>query len=249
MAIVIVCKSVVCKKAKELGLTNLRRTYDKTKAKVAMFKSAHERRAALSEKMKEWHSKHDHPRGALGMRHDQKTKELIGRKSKERWHSMSKKQQEDQVTRAVASKIANNTQPRARVEATWKAGWREIGNQRIYARSRWEANIGRMLELRRASGDIAKWEHEPITFWFEKIKRGVRSYKPDFRITENDGSQSYIEVKGWMDARSKTTLSRMKRYHPDVKIDVIESKRYAAIQQQLKTVIPEWELDVRKCRQ
>jgi hypothetical protein len=242
-------KSVVCKKARDLGLTDLRRKYDKTRVKIPMFKTEGERRIAASVRMKEWIAKNGHPKGALGIRHSRETRELIAKKSKERWDSMTKKQKEDHTTKSVVTRIANNTQPRARVETTWKAGWREIGGQRIYARSRWEANIGRMLEFRRAAGDIAKWEHEPITFWFEKIKRGVRSYKPDFRITENDGSQSYIEVKGWMDARSKTTLSRMKRYHPDVKIDVIESKRYAAIQQQLKMVIPEWELDVRKCRQ
>ena len=60
-------------------------------------------------------------------------------------------------------------------------------------------------------GEILKWEYEPETFWFEKIKRGVRTYTPDFKVTEKDGSIIFHEVKGYMDARSKTKLKRMKK--------------------------------------
>jgi len=123
----------------------------------------------------------------------------------------------------------------------WKSGWREIGPQRIYARSRWEANIARMLEFRRMTGSLVSWEHEPVTFWFEKIRRGVRSYKPDFRVVEDGKEPYFIEVKGWMDPQSKTKLKRMKKYHPLVTVDVIDSKRYAVIKKQLQHVVEGWE--------
>lgn len=155
---------------------------------------------------------------------------------------MTKKQQENQTEMSV---VAKNTPARQRVEASWKAGWREVGPQRIFARSRWEANIARMLEFRRMAGDLISWEHEPVTFWFEKIRRGVRSYKPDFRIIEKGREPYFIEVKGWMDARSKTTLRRMKKYHPAVVVDVIDSKRYAVIKKQLQHIVEGWESDTR----
>ena len=92
--------------------------------------------------------------------------------------------------------------------ASCKSGWREIGGIRKYYRSRWEANYARYLEFLKVNGEIEKWEHEPETFWFEGIKRGVMSYLPDFRVTEKNGDIVFHEVKGWMDARSITKIKR-----------------------------------------
>lgn len=237
-------KSQVCEMAGKLGLTNMRRKYHARKD-APRFATKAELFAHLSAVRKAWFIENEHPRGAAGMKHTQEAKNMIGQKSKSRWDSMTKKQREDHTAKQVQSKVANNTPPRQRMETSWKAGWRDVGPQRIYARSRWEANIARMLEFRRLAGDIITWEHEPVTFWFEKIKRGVRSYKPDFRVTEKGREPYFIEVKGWMDARSKTTLKRMAKYHPSVKIDLIDSKRYAVINKQLRHIIPNWECDTR----
>ncbi len=128
-----------------------------------------------------------------------------------------------------------------RTNVPWKAAWREIGDKRIYARSKWEANYARYLEFLKKNGNIIEWEHEPETFWFEKIKRGVRSYLPDFMVTELDGSIVYHEVKGWMDARSKTKINRMKKYYPRVALRVIEAKSYTALAKQLSGLINDWE--------
>ncbi len=49
-----------------------------------------------------------------------------------------------------------------------------------YFRSRWERNWARYLNFLVQHGEITGWEYEPKTFWFHKIKRGTRSYKPDF---------------------------------------------------------------------
>jgi len=128
--------------------------------------------------------------------------------------------------------------------SAWKAGWREIGGQRIYARSRWEANYARYLQWLLGLGEIAKWEHEPETFWFLKIKRGTRSYLPDFRVTENNGSIAYYEVKGWMDPQSKTKIKRMAKYHPDVKLIVVNSKSYKALEKMVSRMIVGWETNL-----
>ena len=91
-----------------------------------------------------------------------------------------------------------------------------IGGKRFFARSAWEANIGAYLQFLRDKKEIADWTHEPKEdeFWFDKIKRGTRSYLPDFKVWRNDGSIYYIEVKGYMDKVSATKLKRMKQYFP-----------------------------------
>ena len=128
-------------------------------------------------------------------------------------------------------------------KASWKAGWREIGGVRKYYRSRWEANYARYLVAAKEAKLIADWKHEPTTFWFEAIKRGTRSYLPDFLVVGIDGSEIYHEVKGWMDDRSKTKLKRMRIYHPTVALKVIEKPEYLAIAKDWCEKISDWEYD------
>lgn len=123
-----------------------------------------------------------------------------------------------------------------------KSGWQTIGNRApIYFRSGWEVNIARYFEFQVRKGLIANWEFEPRTFWFETIKRGVRSYLPDFLITRNDGTHYWVEVKGYMDSRSKTKIKRMAKYYPEEELQVIDQKRYNAIKSTASLVVPGWE--------
>lgn len=163
--------------------------------------------------------------------------------SRKMWRLKSDEDVEEILKKSAATRKKNGTKPpRSREKATWKAGWREVGGKRCYFRSRWEANYARYLQWLVDQGEIKGWEYEPETFWFENIKRGVRSYLPDFRITENDGRQVYHEVKGWMDSRSRTTLKRMKKYYPDVPLVLIDSKIYKAIQRDVRAIVPDWEI-------
>lgn len=90
-------------------------------------------------------------------------------------------------------------------------------------------------------GDIISWQHEPDTFWFDKIKRGTRSYLPDFKVELKTGKIEYHEVKGWMNPKSKTKLKRMKKYHPTVSILLIDKKMYAEIKSMFSRIIIGWE--------
>lgn len=128
-----------------------------------------------------------------------------------------------------------------RLKTTCKQGWRTIGGVKKYYRSIWEANYGRYLDFLKTHNQIKEWAHEPDVFWFEAIKRGVRSYLPDFKVTINDNKIEYHEVKGWMDSRSKTKIKRMAKYYPDVKLIVIETKKYNALKSKLSSFIKEWE--------
>ena len=123
----------------------------------------------------------------------------------------------------------------------YKAGWRKIGLLKKYYRSAWEANYARYLEFQKQNGYIEKWEYEPKTFWFDGIKRGCVSYLPDFRVTLKSGEIEYHEVKGWMDKKSKTKISRMKKYYPEETLVVIERDRYNAIKKTIGMVLPGWE--------
>lgn len=122
-----------------------------------------------------------------------------------------------------------------------KSGKRTIGGYEKHYRSAWEANYARYLQFLLERGEIASWLHEPDVFWFEGIKRGTVSYLPDFKVTENCGEVVYHEVKGWMDSRSKTKLKRMDKYHPTVKILVIEAAQYKAIKKSISMMIKDWE--------
>lgn len=123
----------------------------------------------------------------------------------------------------------------------WKSGWRVVGGKRRYFRSRWEANYARYLEWLRARGEIKSWEHEPRCFWFDAIKRGVRSYLPDFEVIENNDKVVYHEVKGWMDPKSKTKIKRMAKYYPDITLIVVGEKSYKSISSSVCKLIKDWE--------
>lgn len=83
-----------------------------------------------------------------------------------------------------------------------KTGYREdIG---LVLRSNWEANFARILKLYNIDFDF-----EPTVFAFP-IKRGTKAYTPDFYIKENN---IWIEIKGFLDDKSKIKLKRFKRYY------------------------------------
>jgi hypothetical protein len=89
-------------------------------------------------------------------------------------------------------------------------------------------------------GKIVDWEHEPKTFYFDGIKRGTNNYKPDFKVIFPSGSEEWYEVKGYMDAKSKTKIKRMAKYHPDVKLNVVDGSWFKANSPVLKRVLNNW---------
>lgn len=121
------------------------------------------------------------------------------------------------------------------------AGWRVIGDKKIYARSRWEANYGKYLQFLKDHGKIADWAHEPKTFWFKGIKRGTCSYLPDFCVTENTGRTQWFEVKGHYSAKDFTKIKRFGKYYPDEKLTVIDGKWFKKNNSTMKNIVPGWE--------
>lgn len=121
-------------------------------------------------------------------------------------------------------------------------GWRNIGGIDKYYRSLWEANYARYLNYLKEKGYIKDWRHEAKTFWFDKIKRGTRSYLPDFEIVNKNNTVEYVEVKGWYDTKSLTKIKRLQRYYPDIKLTLIDGKWFKKNNANLRILISDWEV-------
>lgn len=124
---------------------------------------------------------------------------------------------------------------------TYKSGWITVGGQTIFVRSSYEKNYTRFLQYRVEKEEIKGWEYEPETFYFEKIKRGCSSYKPDYRITNLDGSTFWIELKGHLDAKSKTKLKRFAKFFPNEKMVLVEKAEYLQLAAMFHRIITDWE--------
>jgi hypothetical protein len=119
-------------------------------------------------------------------------------------------------------------------------GGRRADLDNRYFRSSWEANYARYLNWLKGQGQIRDWQYEAKVFTFP-IKRGTTEYRPDFLVTESDGTVTIHEVKGYMDDKSRVRLDRMKRYYPDVKILLIDSSVYKGLEKLFSRPIDHWE--------
>lgn len=124
--------------------------------------------------------------------------------------------------------------------------WREVGGQRHYFRSLAESRFACFLQFQKDHELIRDWSFECKTFWFEPIQRGTVSYLPDFEVTHLDGEVTYIEVKGFMDPKSRTKLKRMSRFFPDVKVRVIDANWFRSEGKKLSGLVPGWNADPAK---
>lgn len=228
-------KSNVCRKAKNLGL--------KTLNNREFTKQAKER---ISINAKKWIKEKGHPKGFLNGKHTEVSKRLMSDSSKRMWQNPNSLVNTNEHRQTLSDRASKNMEKRlnnssGNMYSRTKNGTIEIGGKKIFVRSSWEANICSYFEFLKSKGEIKEWNYEPKTFWFLAIKRGVRSYKPDFLITDKNGDLYYEEVKGWMDAKSKTKISRMAKYYPEIDLRILDQKRYKEISK-IKSLIPNWGL-------
>lgn len=119
--------------------------------------------------------------------------------------------------------------------------------QPIYFASRWEANYWRYLAWLKTKGEIRDFVFQPVEFDFsEWVKHGTNRYRLDFCVTELNGSVYYIEIKGYMDAKSKTKIKRLAKYYPEVVMKIVNGKDYLALEKQVGAMVPGWEWPQRK---
>lgn len=106
----------------------------------------------------------------------------------------------------------------------YNRGYRTIAGRKIYFKSGWETNYAHFLQFLKEKGVIQEWEYEPQAFIFEKIQSGTRKYIPDFKVTRPDGTHYWVEVKGYMDQKSKTKISRFRKYFSKEELVVVEKE-------------------------
>ena len=221
-------KTNVSRKAREFGLTAVENHQLTPKG-----------RRAVSKKARRWIKENGHPKGFQGHRHTARAKRIISEKSKNMWadddHVLNSEEHKQQLSDRLMKARRTMSNPYSRA----KQGTREdLG---IFVRSAWEANYARYLQWLKENDAIADWEYEPKVFEFTAIKRGTRSYTPDSKVTNLDGSVEWHEVKGWMDAKSKTRIKRFRKYFPEEKLVIIDEDFYRAIRNQCKYLVPNWE--------
>jgi len=199
----------------------------------AMGKKTEEDKKRSSENAKKRIKKNGHPRGMLGKSQTKKCKQLASERSNKMWADPNSKLNSQKNRQRISN---NNVQLHKKgilgginAYSNAKRGWYINGTKKYYMRSGWELNYACYLDFLVKQKQIKNWEYEVDTFWFEKIKRGVRSYKPDFKIFNLNKTIEYHEVKGYMDAKSKTKLKRMKIYYPKIKLILIDAPIYKDI--------------------
>lgn len=74
-----------------------------------------------------------------------------------------------------------------------------------------ETAFSEVLEGRLRSGDVLRWDYEPVALRIAWPHDGVRgsSYTPDFMVVLHDGEVVFYETKGYMrdDARVKLKVA------------------------------------------
>lgn len=169
-----------------------------------------------------------------GHHHTEESKEKIRLSSTGRKFS---KQRTVKILKTKMERYGKLGFPTKNTFSNSKRGYYKIGSKKIYFRSLWEANYALYVDYLVKTDIIKKWEFEVDTFWFHNIKRGVRSYLPDFKITNNDDTIEYHEVKGYMNPKSATKLKRMKKYYPHIKIVLVDEHAYKELKNKLGTFL------------
>ena len=199
-------------------------------------------RTNTSINVKKWIAENGHPKGMLGKKHSAAFSITASEEVKSRWADPNSAFNTEEFRQKQSDNMSRWQNTRTDVwnnHTRGASGWFDKDGKLVYMRSSWELNYAHYLNFLVDKKEFISWEYEVDTFWFEKIKRGVRSYKPDFKIHLNNGEIEYHEVKGWMDDKSVTKLKRMALYYPDVKIRVIGKKEYDAVCK-YSSLIPNW---------
>ena len=232
-------RQFICRYAGKLGLTNKRRPPN---AEVlAAHRVKHQGK---------WKNR-PHPRGMAGKKHSAEVIQIVSEASKRSWATQKTfrigNMSEENLARASRRQSERMAQRPAHKNYTRAAGGKREDLGDIYFRSSWEANYARYLNLLMKIGVVEEWEFEPTTFWFDGVRRGVVSYRPDFRVKyKGDVTPEYVEVKGWETAKDRTKWRRMKKYHPEIKLVIVGAKEYYAIRNKWSGSISTWETAPKK---
>ena len=236
-------KTSICRFAKKENLTNncrplTEKTINKMKEGIEKYHKSDEYKNNIYEQQTDllrYYSKNKHPRGMLGKHHSEDTREKMSKVHIELAANMSYEEKHAIAMKAIETKIKNNISPQTTSNSysRTKGGIRkDLG---IYFRSSWEANIARILDY-----ENIEWKYEYKRFYFDDKSDGILSYQPDFYLPQ---FHKWIEVKGWMDEKSKIRLNRFSIEYPDQNknLILIDEHFYHDLQKEFKDIITYWE--------
>lgn len=192
-----------------------------------------------SDFMKEFCKTHDTTTGLIGRVQSKQERENTSTRMLERWKDKNDYLNSGKYRQSISDrnvelgKLGIGVSTYNKGFARGRQGTYDINGRSIFFRSSWEANYALYLDFLIKQGQVRSWEFEADTFWFEAIRRGVRSYKPDFKVVTDTGKVEYHEVKGWMDQKSRTKIQRMAKYYPDVKLIVVDQEAYRDISRKI----------------
>ena len=169
-----------------------------------------------------------HPRGALGMKHTEETRQRISARLRGRPANAPESYKAAVVTKLARYGTAGPRLTAGQAYSRVRSGKRADLEDRFF-RSSWEANYARYLNWLVRKKQLLRWEYEPKTFRFEGVTRGPYTYTPDFCLYTVDGGVVYHEVKGWMDGPSKSRIARFRKFFPDINLVIIDSEVYRDI--------------------
>ena len=181
-----------------------------------------------------YYVENEHPKGMLGKHHSKEVCEKLSVSHIELFANMSKEEKHRRAMKAVETKRKNGIiSTTNNAYSRCKGGIRQDLNQ--YFRSSWEANIARILNQLNI-----EWKYEYKRFDFSKEKEGVLSYQPDFYLPKYN---KWIEVKGWMDEKSKRRLELFRKYYPteSSNLILINEEAYLLLNKQYSKIVENWE--------
>ncbi|MEK6882997.1 MAG: hypothetical protein AABY22_25460, partial [Nanoarchaeota archaeon] len=216
----------ICNKNKKIPPSYKNRKYCSKKCYHISHKN--KKRPTHSQFMVNYYKTHKHPLTFLGKTHTNRERQNMSKRMISKWQDPQSKFNSKEYRQRLSDEgmRRNRFGKLNNGYSHGNSGWYKFDKNEIkyYFRSDWEVLYARYLEYLKRKKEIKDWQYEIDVFWFLKIKRGVRSYKPDFKLINNNESIEYHEVKGWMDNRSKTKIKRMAKYYPSIKLLIIGRK-------------------------
>lgn len=83
----------------------------------------------------------------------------------------------------------------------------------------------------------AEWAYEPETYSFIPPKS---HYTPDFKVKYKDGTEEYLEVKGYFDPQAKMKMQCIKEQYPDMPITLHFMKPYTRLSAKSPLTYLDW---------
>lgn len=235
-------KTSISRYARKMGLTTYGRHFsqkskEKLKSSLEKYRKTDGYLHHVKNEQKElltYYARNQHPHGMLGKHHSKETCEQLSKSHFELSANMSKEEKHIIAMKAVETKRKNGGFcTTSNAYSRCKGGIRDDLNQ--YFRSAWEANVARVLNYLNI-----EWKYEYKRFNFENEIEGVLSYQPDFYLPTIN---KWIEVKGWMDEKSKKRLDLFKKYYPkeNENLYLVDASVYKEIEQKYSSLIKNWE--------